>query len=450
MDTNTDKAKGDPTKEFFVHTITKDVSLEDCILDLLDNSIDGARNFEHRKGNFPTKSRNGEFDYSGFYANISFSGTQFEIVDNCGGIPVERAKNYAFHFGRRQDAPREAGQSIGLYGIGMKRAVFKIGEDITISSSSENDAFTVDVDVQEWMDRADWDFDLVHEDVWDSPGTKIQIHELSDQVRNQFSTNSFIQRLYQTIARDYSKIISQGFDIRINDKLVKPYPFQLRKSADFRPVKTSYKDDSVEVTITAGMAEIPPDDPAAEIVQAEPRKKVDYYGWFVLCNDRVVLAADQSSKTVWGRDGFQKFHTQYYGFMGLVYFNSKDPSKLPWTTSKRDVDQSDQIYKRAITKMKEVTQDWIQWTEVRKNDMEKAEELEEATQSVSVDEVEENQNMRFPKIDKSPKIEMANIQYRKKKNLVKKVSEAIAGHSRLAYKEVGIKTFDYFVEREVE
>lgn len=35
-------AHANPTKSFFVRMITRDISLEDCILDLIDNSIDGA------------------------------------------------------------------------------------------------------------------------------------------------------------------------------------------------------------------------------------------------------------------------------------------------------------------------------------------------------------------------------------------------------------------------
>ena len=38
-----ERAQGQPTKEFFVMMITKDISLEDCILDLLDNSRKLAR-----------------------------------------------------------------------------------------------------------------------------------------------------------------------------------------------------------------------------------------------------------------------------------------------------------------------------------------------------------------------------------------------------------------------
>ncbi|WP_202949120.1 hypothetical protein [Halomonas sp. KM-1] len=36
------RALANPTKSFFVKMLTRDITLEDCILDLIDNSVDGA------------------------------------------------------------------------------------------------------------------------------------------------------------------------------------------------------------------------------------------------------------------------------------------------------------------------------------------------------------------------------------------------------------------------
>jgi hypothetical protein len=44
---NDKTAKAYPTKAFFVNMITRDITFEDCILDLIDNSVDGASRSEH-------------------------------------------------------------------------------------------------------------------------------------------------------------------------------------------------------------------------------------------------------------------------------------------------------------------------------------------------------------------------------------------------------------------
>ena len=44
-------AQGFPTKEFFVGMLTRDIELNDAILDLLDNCLDGV--VRQKKGNYP-------------------------------------------------------------------------------------------------------------------------------------------------------------------------------------------------------------------------------------------------------------------------------------------------------------------------------------------------------------------------------------------------------------
>jgi hypothetical protein len=73
------------TKTFFVDMLTRDIELEDAILDLLDNCIDGIQ--RTIKGRELT-----DRPYEGFEAKISFSESGFKIEDNCGGIPLEVAR----------------------------------------------------------------------------------------------------------------------------------------------------------------------------------------------------------------------------------------------------------------------------------------------------------------------------------------------------------------------
>lgn len=42
MRLSTDTARVVPTRQFFVSMLTRDISLDDAILDLLDNCLDGA------------------------------------------------------------------------------------------------------------------------------------------------------------------------------------------------------------------------------------------------------------------------------------------------------------------------------------------------------------------------------------------------------------------------
>jgi hypothetical protein len=125
MKLSTDTATAVPTKQFFVSMLTRDIKLEDAILDLIDNCLDGAL----RLGN------GGKPDYSKYLVKITLVKDHFSIEDNCGGIPREVAKNYAFKMGREPNDNRDSDtETIGMYGVGMKRAIFKMGRNAIVKT----------------------------------------------------------------------------------------------------------------------------------------------------------------------------------------------------------------------------------------------------------------------------------------------------------------------------
>jgi Histidine kinase-, DNA gyrase B-, and HSP90-like ATPase len=181
------KVDANPTKAFFVRMITRDIALEDCILDLVDNSVDGAWRLE---GGRPMGLHKGA-DLSAYRVDINTGGGRFSIKDNCGGIDLDDAVEYAFTFGRKEDEAQE-GYSIGVYGIGMKRAVFKMGKTIEIRSTyrtanGRRESFVVPIDVDEWMSEktTDWDFDLQQSDHLSKPGVQIIVDDLNDSTKSR-------------------------------------------------------------------------------------------------------------------------------------------------------------------------------------------------------------------------------------------------------------------------
>ncbi len=127
-----------PTKEFFIHMLTRDIPLTRAILDLVDNSVDGARRFRPAG------------DYDRLWVRMELDAQHFRIADNCGGIPVDVARDYAFRFGRPKEAEGTPG-SMGQFGVGMKRTFFRLGRHFVVRSITTESRFTVDVDVDKWM-----------------------------------------------------------------------------------------------------------------------------------------------------------------------------------------------------------------------------------------------------------------------------------------------------------
>lgn len=133
----------------------------------------------------------------------------------------------------------------------------------------------------------------------------------------------------------------------------------------------------------------------------------------------------------------------------MVLFHAKDPNLLPWTTTKRDIDESSPLYRRAISEMKKATRPWIEYTNKRKTDLEEARAKERSAKSVPFFQVEKSSILKVPIPPEKPKIRMANILYVKPVSEVNRVRRAL-GSGNLSYRAVGEKTFDYFLDNEVE
>ena len=432
----------DPTKDFFIRMITRDIKLQDCIFDLLDNCLDGAN---RQVSNLQAAPKDGE-RYKGYSAEITFNSKQFQIRDNCGGIPLSDAIDYAFRFGRRADAPVDVAESIGLYGIGMKRALFKIGKVIVVNSYTAQEAFSVQIDVVDWAKKGDWDFDYDDLAKQDRVGTIITIDDLNDGVSEEFELETFINSLIREIARDYSIFLQNGFSVNVNGTKVNPFVFELGEGEHFKPIRIKYADElGVDVEIFAGLAGSPPDDISPEI----RLEKSEYWGWFVLCNDRVVIAGNKNEHTVWGDGEFASWHPQYNGFMGIVTFRSSDPNKLPWTTTKRDVDLSNPLYRRAVTQMKKATTDYLEYTQQRKVDIDKAKQMEKATPRKPLVSLPLRDQMDLPKFAAGRKARLVSISYQRPPEKVARAKHSL-GNINLSNKAVGEATFDYYYKNEAE
>lgn len=71
-------------------------------------------------------------------------------------MSVKTAREYAFRFGRSEDAPETPG-SVGQFGVGMKRAFFKVGKYFKLKSHTKNNHFILETDVNKW-EKEGWKF----------------------------------------------------------------------------------------------------------------------------------------------------------------------------------------------------------------------------------------------------------------------------------------------------
>lgn len=440
------KAVGRPSKAFFVRMLTRDITLDDCILDLVDNSIDSAwKQMGSRDLSLTRTERLAQHKIE-----IEFNDDQFRIADNCGGISLENAAKYAFTFGRLGGAD-STDFSVGVYGIGMKRAIFKIGNDIAIRSTAEqegrSESFLVPIDVHEWLvndsfAEGSWDFDLVPSEPLPSPGVEIQIGDLSAETKAKFSDPTYGRTLRAALGRDYLLALMHGLQLVVNGEPVVAKDLALRSGENFEPLREVYSDGVVNVEMLAGMWSTPPDDDLQDESAAVDKTS----GWYVFCNGRAVLDADTTSLTGWG-EGLPKWHPQYNGFVGLILFSSADPLALPMTTTKRSVDVSSGVFRRARDRMIIAGRAWVDYTNLRKQSLIDAKLLEVSAPAVAIEEVPLS-SMRLPLLKRTAE-RRANISYSRSPAAVRRLGEAL-GDANMTYRDVGIQSFEYCYQHLVD
>ncbi|WP_347976183.1 ATP-binding protein [Microbacterium sp. ProA8] len=333
-----------PVKRFFISILTRDIEIVAAILDLVDNAVDSANEL---RPNQPL---------DGLRIEISTRNGEFTIVDNCKGITLKAAREYAFRLGR-PDEVESSPTSIGQFGVGLKRALFKLGGAFEVDSSTSDSHFSVQLDVKAWAKEAnDWTIPLVNhaasEGRFPPAGTRIRVTDLSDDVKKFFADSGRIGQLRDELKSKHRVSIERGLVISLNGDSLERTPTMLAVDASdekrMYPLIQKFQLQSadgkpIDVEIYAGVSK-----KAETNEDAEPEDVStgsEDAGWYVFGNERLLLAADQTLLTGWGGKGnLPRFHPQYDRFRGYVYMTAEDSIALPWNTTKTGVESSDPVW----------------------------------------------------------------------------------------------------------
>lgn len=332
-----------PSKEFFLNMITKDVTVESCILDLIDNSIDAHKKMK-------------EDQTSTIDINFSIENDYFEIIDDCGGMSKYIAQNKAFKFGNNEI--RKSGV-LGMYGIGMKRSIFKIGKDFCVESKTKEDSFRVYMTRKEWLELKNpngeetWKFHIDDCDLDMECGVKITVSGLSDSLKAYLKWTKNIEILKTKIASAYRDAIKNNVLIRVNGESIVYADEFLFESSILQTHVNTVKLKDVDIKIIAGVGE------------ASPKEA----GWNIVCNGRMVIERDRTELTGWestysmeddedldavlleGGKSLPAFHNDFARFRGYIYINADDANKLPLNTTKDGIDRQHPIYEFVYKEM---------------------------------------------------------------------------------------------------
>lgn len=417
----------EPTKDFFISMLTRDISLLSALVDLIDNSVDAAL----LEGGVKDKK-----------IEIELNKNHFSIKDNCGGISKNAAENYAFKFGRPIDAPKTP-HSIGRFGVGMKRALFKLGESFTIESRHEEHSFDINVDVNNWLKMPnDWKFRLEDVEINEKEeyGTRICVNNLYRSISEKLEDGVFVNDLKSMIGKAHHKALTDGLSVMVNSEKVISKIIQIKTSKELGFVFESFKIDGVSIVIKAGVGE----------------RDLHKGGWYVYCNDRMIEEASTNTMTGWGVDGIRMYHADFAFFRGVIEFNCDDGAKLPWNTTKTGIDTDNPIYRTALVKMKVVMRKIHQLLSERIKeeaavndgvlDVSLINKAIEEAKLTSIFALKTPENFVRPIFKQLPKASSEKrVSYSVKENELNKVKDSLGV---VTNKDAGLYTFKYYLDNE--
>jgi|GEM_PF-2955748 len=435
-----------PTKRLFIDILTRDISIRDCIFDLLDNAADSYT----RHVISDTRQ-----------VRISFDDEHFDIKDYCGGIGKKQLLEEVFRFGLI-DLSVQA-KTIGVYGIGLKRSIFKIGKNILLETDDGNDYCRLEIDVDEWMkDEENWNLPLTNTSSsrlnGNKPYTYINITNLRDESKDLFVTPHFESILKESASIYYSLFINaKEIEFTINEDILPGYEITIRATDDYKPVKYEETYDDIKIEIICWLD-------ISDIEEKRKRRERIETGWNVYMNKRLVMLGDTSAYTGWigQRPYLPQYHNIYNQFRGIIFLSTNEPYKLPVNTPKNNFNTESKIYQHLLTRMCEVARPFIDYLSDKYERSQRRMDNTDATVAKDVQEdVDEQKNKNLkestlteaeyvpkflpPKIEEKPKVLQTTIQYRKAKKRVDLVKQILDVKSNW---DVGSETFEYFWDGE--
>ncbi|MBR0666119.1 hypothetical protein GXW71_17295 [Roseomonas hellenica] len=339
---------------YLIRGLSTDISSMECIFDLIDNSIDAARNELLSFGNAKKDQRGLPDSYAGFHIDLVFTDSSLSIKDNCSGMEEIDLSRRAFRTGAKSRHPF----GIGHFGVGLKRAIFKLGTSIALETDNGNGAFRFAFTEASVLAAGDQPLLAERRSSSGSKSTAIRITGLRSDVAADVRSSLWIDRLTDGVKRRYGIFTRKGIEIRLNGTIIGPFGPTVREQ-DVGPVRRAmqYMETRLGVGVfaEAGLHEdYRIKGLESDYDEARHRAISSEQGWYVVCNDRIILSSDRTERTGWTTG----WHNEYAGFLGWVHYVSEDPELLPWDSKKAGINVSSEAHRESVIWLKGIADEF--------------------------------------------------------------------------------------------
>lgn len=345
-----------PAPSYLFDYLIADIQTSECIFDLIDNSIDAARTIirEDGKSDLPD-------NYGGFEIALQLDPQKVVIEDNCSGIDEKQFTDIVFRTGMKS----QHSFGIGHFGVGLKRAILKLGNRCKVITDNRVAQLELDFTREALDEQKDFQLPATKRGSSGKCFTRIEISSIAPDTQRDLEAIRWQDVIKENMGRRYGLFIKKGLSIKVDGKKIEPFAPQPVDNEYIALQRAELTSHGVKIRIEAGVHERYRFGKTSKgNIGADPenlqihRQIAQEYGWYIVCNDRVILLHDQSYKTGWTTN----WHNEYSGFVGWVYFESENPELLPWNTKKTDIRENSEVYADIRRKLQEFAQTYRQKT----------------------------------------------------------------------------------------
>jgi hypothetical protein len=297
-----------PEKRSF-WSIISDYDLKTGVCELVDNAID-IWTISHRKNPLHVEIK------------LDLPRQLLSITDNAGGVRFEDLRLLVAPGGSK-NSPQDS--TIGVFGVGSKRAVIALGEVVSLKTHHHGDrSFQIDI-TKEWLESPSWEL-AAYEIPPIEPGiTTVELGALRRGIAEQD-----VESLRTHIGEVYSHFLGENCTINVNEKQIIPVRFDVwAYPPDYSPQRAVFSvspdgQRRTQVIITAGLIR-------------DRIPEAGNYGVYFYCNNRMIVK-ELKTRDVGYYVGTEAGVPHPDASLCRVIVELKGPAILmPWTSNKTNI-----------------------------------------------------------------------------------------------------------------
>lgn len=315
MKNQVDTLDATPSKRLFL-SIIADYDINKAICELVDNAID-LWTLNKRSFNLSVN------------ITMDINQQRIEVIDNGGGIAE---KNLSFIVAPGQSLNPQDAETIGIFGVGTKRAVVALAQDIKISTCQEDNTYQVDID-DNWIRQDDsWDLPVYQVENIEKGTTRIELVKLRKNIHETTISKLryYLSTIYAILLKD------ERLCIYLNDKRIMPISYEnWAYPPDYPPTVHIGQlplgnDDFIDVLAISGLTR-------------ESNAASGEYGVYFYCNDRLVGRALKTMDVGFGVGLAGKPSEEVSLARIIIQLNGK-ARFMPWNSCKSDINTDNEVF----------------------------------------------------------------------------------------------------------